>query len=1073
MKNANFMASLKAFFSKTWTATKAFFSKAWTATKAFSIKAGKWIVANKLISIPVAVVLVGGIACAIALPIALHEHDFATEWSTDADNHWHSAICSHEEEKSDLGAHAYDNACDTTCNVCGATRTVGAHAYDNACDTTCNTCGATRTVGAHVYDNACDTTCNTCGATRTITHDHADTLTAGDTTHYYLCSVCGDRKDEVAHVFDKTVASSEYLKAVATATTKAQYYKSCVCGKASATEYFETDKTAGTLANIQDLSKTYDKVELANPTYETNSDGAVTIEWYQGNTKLDAKPVNAGTYKVKVIIAESATYTGISVEREFTIAKKTLNYLEVTKVYNGKRGFGENAGIYCQLGVENGVIAGDSVFLETSDDIEYNVGTYTLTRANSGETNDTVWLHGADAGNYDFQGDANDYAFVVGEVTVTQKVLTNISFANTIYKGSTNFSFVLSAVEGLVSGETFTLQVTTASKNVGNAVEIASISYANNNYRIDQSEITLNIVPKVLNNITYSFTYDGNDYQQVVLTSANHSGILGSDQVTLEVCFVDFIVGAAVDTSSPERAPAFIDDNYVLGENCSFSIVPKKLTLKATDEGIKTTETYNGQKQYAFSVSSDRFDGYVDTEAANLMLTATLPSKNAGVYTDDDVILTPYVGNSAFGTASHNYDFSEVAATVTIKPLTVSLSSYVKVEYNGTSEFTLATPFDLTSANTGGGQDSVSDNDEVYITWIETDSADITDETFAIDYTLGGADACNYDIDELGVEITKKKLTNLHLYITSDTYESGEITLIAKDGVVAGEVVKISITNVNDQDFWEGFSIFMQLADGTAPDAYRYETIALIASGDYANYELATYDDGSGYQVVGIVEGVASCDVQYDGSCNCGTSHLIGMVASSDIRTTLPCATTWTGGVYKISTLAGYWSILPSDNFADITAIYDANGNEVEIDANDAGFYAEAGTYYVHIGKASDLGTAQYIMFTHTHTLANLDGAAKSDLITAKSGDEIFFRIENDAPWGASMNIYSDNETTILDPSKYTVKVYGEDFNELTGVIYDGTDVYHSTDDNYSVVDKTIYIEVLLSADTNVQIYIY
>ena len=341
------------------------------------------------------------------------------------------------------------------------------------------------------------------------------------------------------------------------------------------------------------------------------------------------------------------------------------------------------------------------------------------------------------------------------------------------------------------------------------------------------------------------------------------------------------------------------------------------------------------------------------------------------------------------------------------------------------------------------------------------------------DYELSGADVGNYEIDEFAVEITKKKLTNLHLYITNDTYESGEITLLAKDGVVAGEEVKISITNLNYQDFWEGFSIFMQLADGTAPDEYRYETIALIASGDYANYELATYDDGSGYQVVGIVEGVASCDVQFDGSCNCGTSHLIGTAKSSDIRTTLPCATTWTGGVYKISTLAGYWSILPSDNFADIKAIYDSNGNEVEIDANDAGFYAEAGTYYVHIGKASDLGSAKHIQFTYTNTLANLDGAAKSELITARSGDAIFFRIEKNAPWGASMNIYSDNETTILDSSKYTVKVYDEYFNELTGVIYDGTDVYHSTDDDYSVTDKTIYIEVLLSADTNVQIYIY
>ena len=283
--------------------------------------------------------------------------------------------------------------------------------------------------------------------------------------------------------------------------------------------------------------------------------------------------------------------------------------------------------------------------------------------------------------------------------------------------------------------------------------------------------------------------------------------------------------------------------------------MPKKLTLKA-GETIEVTETYNGQKQYAFSVNSNQFDGYVDTEATSLMLTATLPSKNAGEYTDD-VILTPYVGNSAFGTVSHNYDFSEVAATVTIKPLTVSLSSYVKVEYNGTSEFTLATPFDLTSANTGGGQDSVSDNDEVYITWIETSDAGITDETFAIDYTLGGADAGNYDIDELGVEITKKKLTNLHLYITDTTYATGEITLSAEDGVVAGESVKVSITNKNSQDFTDGFYIFMELEDGTSPEAYRYETIALVASGDSANYELATYDDGSGNQVVGILECVA------------------------------------------------------------------------------------------------------------------------------------------------------------------------------------------------------------------------
>ena len=322
------------------------------------------------------------------------------------------------------------------------------------------------------------------------------------------------------------------------------------------------------------------------------------------------------------------------------------------------------------------------------------------------------------------------------------------------------------------------------------------------------------------------------------------------------------------------------------------------------------------------------------------------------------------------------------------------------------------------------------------------------------------------------MEITKKKLTKLNIKITAATADSLVVTLLPKDGVIPGEVVKIKLPDLDkNQDFYNYTEIEMLIDEAAVRQGQEYVT--LLKEGDYANYELATYDN-NGVQMVGIISCVDECDVQFDGSCNCGTSHLIGTATSSDIRTTIPCATTWTGGVYKISTLPGYWSILPSDNFADITAIYDSNGNEVEIDANDAGFYAEAGTYYVHIGKASDLGTAQDIMFTHTHTLANIeDDVAKSELITARSGDAIFFRIENDAPWGASMNVYSDNETTILDPSKYTVKVYDEYFNELTDVTYDGTDVYHTTDDNYSVVGKTLYIEVLLSADTNVQLYIY
>ena len=71
------------------------------------------------------------------------------------------------------------------------------HKYDNACDTTCNTCGATREVGEHNYET--EVTAPTC-------------TTDGYTT--YTCTVCGhsyvDNKVSAAHtvVVDKAVPAT-------------------------------------------------------------------------------------------------------------------------------------------------------------------------------------------------------------------------------------------------------------------------------------------------------------------------------------------------------------------------------------------------------------------------------------------------------------------------------------------------------------------------------------------------------------------------------------------------------------------------------------------------------------------------------------------------------------------------------------------------------------------------------------------------------------------------------------------------------------------------------------------------
>ena len=92
--------------------------------------------------------------------------------------------------------HVYDYVCDATCNECGALREVNNHLFDNACDTACNVCGQTRVVPDHVYDNACDTTCNVCGVVRVVGgHVHSNNC---DTT----CNECGQVREVPDHIYD-------------------------------------------------------------------------------------------------------------------------------------------------------------------------------------------------------------------------------------------------------------------------------------------------------------------------------------------------------------------------------------------------------------------------------------------------------------------------------------------------------------------------------------------------------------------------------------------------------------------------------------------------------------------------------------------------------------------------------------------------------------------------------------------------------------------------------------------------------------------------------------------------------
>ena len=252
-----------------------------------------------------------------------HTHTYSTEWSTDSANHWHECTCG---DKKDLAPHVdanNDHNCDVcgkkmsdhtggtatckdkaTCTICGQKYgSLAGHNYKTEWSTDetnhwheCSVCGDKKDEAAHVDANK-DHNCDVCGkktsdhtggtatckdkATCTIcgqkygelaAHNYKTEWSTDETNHWHECSVCGDKKDEAAHIpgaaatettpqtcticgyvikaalghthnFNQKNTSETYLKSAATCAKKAVYYYSCTCGE-KGTETFESGKLA-------------------------------------------------------------------------------------------------------------------------------------------------------------------------------------------------------------------------------------------------------------------------------------------------------------------------------------------------------------------------------------------------------------------------------------------------------------------------------------------------------------------------------------------------------------------------------------------------------------------------------------------------------------------------------------------------------------------------------------------------------------------------------------------------------------------------------------------------------------
>ena len=171
------------------------------------------------------------------------------------------------------------------------------------------------------------------------------------------------------------------------------------------------------ITNKAALNRTYDGTSVAAE-HTTNSDGAVTVEYYEGNSKLEAAPTDAGTYKVIVKLALGTNYEAAQAEAEFTIAKRSIEGAAISLgdelTYTGEEQTQEVKSVTVKLD--------EATSLEATYDVSENTGTnaetYTLTVTGIGN----------------FEGTATK-AFEIkqAEVTLTDAA-DNTPVQNAIYK---------------------------------------------------------------------------------------------------------------------------------------------------------------------------------------------------------------------------------------------------------------------------------------------------------------------------------------------------------------------------------------------------------------------------------------------------------------------------------------------------------------------------------------------------------------------------------------------------------------------------------------------------------------
>ncbi|MBQ3088568.1 MAG: CHAP domain-containing protein [Clostridia bacterium] len=213
--------------------------------------------------------------------------------------------------------HTYSNSCDTTCNTCGATRSIS-HTYSNACDTSCNICGATRSI-SHTYSSVCDITCNVCGNRRASVFNHS------------YSNVCDGSCNSCGYTRTPPHSYKTYTTPATTAKDGTEVVKCSICSKVSSQSTIKAIKSIA----LSSTSAVYNGKRRTPAVIVKDSQGNI-ISANNYTVTYQSGRINVGKYKVTIKFKDK--YSGIR-NLYFTILPPKTT---ISKLTAGRKSFTVN-----------------------------------------------------------------------------------------------------------------------------------------------------------------------------------------------------------------------------------------------------------------------------------------------------------------------------------------------------------------------------------------------------------------------------------------------------------------------------------------------------------------------------------------------------------------------------------------------------------------------------------------------------------------------------------------------------------------------------------------------------------